>query len=201
MRFSQAFIPTRKEDPADAELVSHRLMTRAGMLRKHAAGIYSLLPMGWRAASNVMRIVREELNREGAQELSLPILMPSELWKESGRWEKYGRELSASDRHDREYAVGRRHGCGGRPGPSHVRPTATSLNLTSRGEFRDEVRPASAVRAREFLMKAAKRSRRRFLAEEGYEAIAPRLHGDLPARGLSFVVVEADSGAIGATDH
>src|SRR5512138_1383862 len=106
MRYSQAFIPTLKEDPADAELVSHRLMVRAGMLRKHTAGIYSLLPVGWRAVQKVMRIVREELNREGAQELSLPILMPSELWEESGRWQKHGRELFRQrDRHDRDYAL------------------------------------------------------------------------------------------------
>ncbi len=148
MRFSQAFIPTLKEDPADAELVSHRLMTRAGMLRKHAAGIYSLLPMGWRAASNVMRIVREELDREGAQELSLPILMPSELWKESGRWEKYGKELFRQrDRHDRDYALGPTHEEAVVDlVRSHVRSYRDlPLNLYQIGvKFRDEVRgPAS----------------------------------------------------------
>jgi len=203
MRFSQAFIPTLKEDPADAELSSHRLMVRAGMLRKHAAGIYSLLPMGLRVAANVSRIVREELNREGAQELSLPILMPSELWKESGRWEKYGKELFRQrDRHDRDYAVG----------PTHeeavvdlVRNHVRSyrdlpLNLYQIGvKFRDEVRPRfGLMRAREFLMKDGysfhvdERS-----LEEGYDAMRRAYTAIFRRCGLSFVVVEADSGAIG----
>ena len=158
MRLSQAFIPTLKEDPADAELASHRLMVRAGMLRKHAAGIYSLLPIGWRVAKKISAIVREELDREGAQELSLPILMPAELWKESGRWEKYGKELFRQrDRHDRDYSLG----------PTHeeavvdlVRNHVRSyrdlpLNLYQIGvKFRDEIRPRfGLMRAREFLMK------------------------------------------------
>jgi prolyl-tRNA synthetase len=203
MRFSQAFIPTLKEDPADAELVSHRLMTRAGMLRKHAAGIYSLLPMGWRAASNVMRIVREELNREGAQELSLPILMPSELWKESGRWEKYGKELFRQrDRHDREYALGPTHEEAVVDlVRSHVRSYRDlPLNLYQIGvKFRDEVRPRfGLMRAREFLMKDGYS----FHAdegslEEGYEAMRRAYTAIFRRCGLSFVVVEADSGAIG----
>src|SRR5206468_91680 len=86
MRQSQAFIPTLKEDPADAELISHKLMVRAGMLRKLAAGIYTILPLGWRVTRKVAQIVREEMDRAGCQELLLPILMPAELWKETGRW-------------------------------------------------------------------------------------------------------------------
>src|SRR5258706_9221512 len=110
MRLSQAFIPTLKEDPADAELVSHKLMIRAGMLRKLAAGIYTLLPLGWRVTRKVEQIVREEMDRAGCQELRLPILMPAELWQETGRWEKYGRELGRfRDRHDRDYAIGPTH--------------------------------------------------------------------------------------------
>jgi prolyl-tRNA synthetase len=203
MRFSQAFIPTLKEDPADAELVSHRLMIRAGMLRKHAAGIYSLLPLGWRTASKLMRIVREELNREGAQELSLPILMPSELWVESGRWEKYGKELfRQKDRHDREYAVG----------PTneeavvdlvrnHVRSYRDlPLNLYQIGvKFRDEIRPRFGVmRAREFLMKDGYSFHvDETSLDEGYEAMRRAYTAIFRRCGLSFVVVEADSGAIG----
>jgi len=203
MRFSQAFIPTLKEDPTDAELVSHRLMVRAGMLRKHAAGIYSVLPMGWRAVQKVVRIVRDELNREGAQELSLPILMPSELWVESGRWEKYGKELfRQTDRHDREYAVS----------PtneeaivdlvrSHVRSYRDlPLNLYQINvKFRDEIRPRFGVmRAREFLMKDGYSFHPdESSLEEGYAAMHRAYSAVFRRCGLAFVVVEADSGAIG----
>jgi prolyl-tRNA synthetase len=203
MRFSSAFIPTLKEDPADAELISHRLMVRAGMLRKHAAGIYSLLPMGFRAAFKVMRIVREELDREGAQELSLPILMPSELWKESARWDKYGKELFRQrDRHDRDYALG----------PTNeeavvdlVRNEVRSyrdlpLNLYQIGvKFRDEIRPRfGLMRAREFLMKDGYSFHvDEASLEEGYEAMHRAYSAIFRRCGLSFVVVEADSGAIG----
>jgi prolyl-tRNA synthetase len=203
MRFSRAFIPTLKEDPADAELVSHRLMVRAAMLRKHAAGIYSLLPLGWRAAAKVMRIVREELDREGAQELSLPILMPSELWQESGRWEKYGKELFRQrDRHDRDYSLG----------PTHeeavvdlVRNEVRSyrdlpLNLYQIGvKFRDEIRPRfGLMRAREFLMKDGYSFHADEASlEEGYGAMHRAYTAIFRRCGLSFVVVEADSGAIG----
>ncbi len=110
MRLSRAFVPTLKEDPADAELISHKLMIRAGMVRKLAAGIYTLLPLGWRVTRKVEQIVREEMDRAGCQELRLPILMPAELWQETGRWEKYGRELGRfRDRHDRDYAIGPTH--------------------------------------------------------------------------------------------
>ncbi|MGE5175490.1 MAG: proline--tRNA ligase [Hyphomicrobiales bacterium] len=203
MRLSASFIPTLKEDPADAELVSHRLLVRAGMLRKHAAGIYSVLPLGWRVAKKVMAIVREELDREGALEISLPILMPSELWVESGRWEKYGKELFRQrDRHDRDYALG----------PtneeavvdlvrSHVRSYRDlPLNLYQIGvKFRDEIRPRfGLMRAREFLMKDGYS----FHADEtsleaGYEAMHRAYSAIFRRCGLTFVVVEADSGAIG----
>jgi prolyl-tRNA synthetase len=203
MRLSQAFIPTLKEDPADAELASHRLMVRAGMLRKHAAGIYSLLPIGWRVAKKISAIVREELDREGAQELSLPILMPAELWKESGRWEKYGKELFRQrDRHDRDYSLG----------PTHeeavvdlVRNHVRSyrdlpLNLYQIGvKFRDEIRPRfGLMRAREFLMKDGYSFHvDEASLEAGYEAMRRAYTAIFRRCGLSFVVVEADSGAIG----
>ena len=203
MRFSHAFIPTLKEDPADAELVSHRLMVRAGMLRKHAAGIYSTLPMGWRAVQKVLHIVREELNREGAQELSLPILMPSELWVESGRWEKYGNELfRQTDRHDRQYAVSptneeaivdlvRNHVRSYRDLPLNL----YQINV----KFRDEIRPRFGVmRAREFLMKDGYSFHTDEASlEEGYEAMHRAYSAIFRRCGLAFVVVEADSGAIG----
>ncbi|HEX7079211.1 MAG TPA: proline--tRNA ligase [Candidatus Eisenbacteria bacterium] len=203
MRLSTAFIPTLKEDPADAELTSHRLLVRAGMLRKHAAGVYSVLPLGWRVAKKVMRIVREELDREGAQELSLPILMPAELWMESGRWDKYGKELFRQrDRHDRDYVLG----------PtneeavvdlvrSHVRSYRDlPLNLYQIGvKFRDEIRPRfGLMRAREFLMKDGYSFHADEASlEQGYEAMHRAYTAIFRRCGLSFVVVEADSGAIG----
>ena len=203
MRFSQAFIPTLKEDPADAELISHKLMVRGGMLRKLAAGIYTLLPLGWRATSKVARIVREEMDRAGCQELLLPILMPSELWEESGRWQKYGPELFRQrDRHQRDFALG----------PTHeeaitdlVRNHVRSyrdlpLNMYQiQIKFRDEIRPRFGVmRAREFMMKdgygfhADEAS-----LEEGYERMRHAYSEVFRRCGLEFVIVEADSGAIG----
>ena len=203
MRLSRAFAPTLKEDPADAELISHKLMTRAGLLRKLAAGVYSLLPIGWRVARKVEQIVREEMDRAGGQELRLPILMPAELWKETGRWEKYGKELfRLADRHDRDYALG----------PTHeeaitdlVRNHIRSyrdlpLNLYQiQTKFRDEIRPRFGVmRAREFLMKDGYS----FHTDEAqlataYEEMREAYAAVFRRCGLEFVIVEADSGAIG----
>jgi prolyl-tRNA synthetase len=203
MRLSQAFLPTLKEDPADAELVSHKLMVRAGMLRKHAAGIYSLLPIGWRVTRKVAQIVREEMDRAGAQEVLLPVMMPAELWRETGRWAVYGKELFRQrDRHDRDYALG----------PTHeeavtdlVRNHVRSYrdlpqNLYQIGvKFRDEIRPRfGLMRAREFLMKDAYS----FHVDEAqlgetYERMREAYAAMFTRCGLTFVVVEADSGAIG----
>ena len=203
MRLSRAFVPTLKEDPADAELVSHKLMVRSGMLRKLAAGIYTLLPLGWRVTRKVAQIVREEMDRVGCQEVLLPILMPAELWQETGRWEKYGKELfRVTDRHERQYALG----------PTHeeavtdlIRDHIRSyrdlpLNLYQiQTKFRDEIRPRFGVmRAREFLMKdgysfhtdEAQLAAAYDGMREAYAAVFRRC-------GLEFVIVEADSGAIG----
>ena len=203
MRFSQAFLPTLKEDPADAELISHKLMIRAGLMRKLAAGIYALLPLGWKVTSNVARIVREEMDRADCQELLLPILMPAELWIETGRWEKYGPELFRQrDRHNRDFAIG----------PTHeeaitdlVRNHVRSYRDLPKNlyqiqiKFRDEIRPRFGVmRAREFLMKDGYS----FHADEaslaeGYDRMREAYTAVFRRCGLSFVVVEADSGAIG----
>ena len=203
MRLSQAFVPTLKEDPADADLVSHKLMVRAGMLRKLAAGIYTILPIGWRVTRKVEQIVREEMDRAGCQELRLPILMPAELWQETGRWEKYGKELvRIRDRHDRDYVLG----------PTHeeavtdlVRDHIRSyrdlpLNLYQiQTKFRDEIRPRFGVmRAREFLMKDGYS----FHTDEAqlatsYERMRDAYAAVFRRCGLEFVIVEADSGAIG----
>ncbi len=145
MRYSQYFIPTVKETPSDAEVVSHQLMLRAGMIRKLAAGIYNYLPLGLRSIRKVENIVREEMNRAGAIEILMPAVQPAELWQESERWEKYGKELLRfRDRKDAEFCMG----------PTHeevvtdlVRREVKSyrqmpLNLYQiQSKFRDEIRP------------------------------------------------------------
>ncbi len=160
MRYSELFLPTLKEDPADAEVISHKLMVRAGMIRKLAAGIYNYLPLGLRSIKKVENIVREEMNRAGAIELLMPSVLPAELWKESGRWDKYGKELLRfKDRAEREFCLG----------PTHeeiitdiVRKELRSykqLPLTLyqiQTKFRDEIRPRFGImRGREFIMKDA----------------------------------------------
>jgi prolyl-tRNA synthetase len=203
MRQSQAFIPTLKEDPSDAELVSHKLMVRAGMVRKLAAGVYSLLPLGWRAARKVAQIVREEMDKAGGQEILLPILLPAELFRESGRWERYGEELfHVQDRGERDYALGPTHE---EPVTDLVRDHIRSyrdLPLTLyqiQTKFRDEIRPRFGVmRAREFMMKDAYS----FHADDAslartYEAMRHAYAEIVRRCGLRYVVVEADPGAIG----
>jgi len=203
MRYTRAFIPTLKEDPADAELVSHKLMVRGGMLRKLAAGIYTILPLGWRTTSKVAQIVREEMNRAGCQELLLPILMPAELWMESGRWGKYGPELFRQrDRHQRDFALGPTHEEAVTDlVRNHVRSYRDlPLNLYQiQTKFRDEIRPRFGVmRAREFMMKDGYSFHvDEASLEQGYEQMHAAYSAVFRRCGLEFVVVEADSGAIG----
>ncbi len=203
MRYSQFLIPTLREDPAEAEVVSHKLMLRSGMIRKLAAGIYSTLPLGERVIQKTAQVVREEMNRAGAMEVTLPFVQPAELWHESGRWNVYGKELlRLKDRHNREFCLG----------PTHeevitdlVRGVVSSykqlpVNLYQiHVKFRDEIRPRFGVmRAREFIMKdaysfdvnekGAEVSYKRMY--EAYSRIFERL-------GLKFRPVEADSGPIG----
>src|SRR3989304_154703 len=159
MRFSRFFLPTLKEAPSDAEVISHRLMVRAGMIRKVAEGIYNYLPLGLRVIHKVENIVREEMNMAGAQEVVMPMVIPSELWQESGRWDAYGKELlRIKDRHERDFCLG----------PTHeevitdmVRKEVRSyrelpLNIYQiQPKFRDEIRPRfGLMRGREFIMKA-----------------------------------------------
>lgn len=205
MRYSRAFLPTLKEVPAEAEVVSHQLMVRAGMIRKLAAGIYSFLPFGFKALKKVENIIREEMDRAGAQEVFLPGVQPAELWRESGRWEEYGKELlRLKDRHDRDYCLG----------PTHeevitdiVRREVRSyrdlpFNLYQiQQKFRDEIRPRFGVmRGREFGMKDAYS----FDADEAGAEVSYRAMFDAYVRifkrcGLKFTAVEADSGAIGGS--
>ncbi len=160
MRLSQYFMPTLKENPVEAQIVSHRFMLRAGMIRQSAAGIYSWLPLGYRVLRKIEQIVREEQDRAGAQELLMPTLQSAELWKESGRYDAYGPEmLRITDRHDREMVYG--------PTAEEVITDIVRKELKSYKEtpkilyniqwkFRDEVRPRFGVmRGREFLMKDA----------------------------------------------
>ncbi|HEY6356503.1 MAG TPA: proline--tRNA ligase, partial [Burkholderiaceae bacterium] len=158
MRSSRFFITTQKEVPAEAEIVSHRLMLRAGLIRRLAAGVYSWLPAGLRVQRKVEGIVREEMNRAGAVELSLPVVQPAELWQESGRWSAYGPELLRfKDRHEREFVI--------QPTSEEVITELARAELKSyrklpvhfyqiQTKFRDERRPRFGVmRAREFIMK------------------------------------------------
>ena len=158
MKMSNLYAPTLKEDPAEAELASHRLMLRAGMIRKQAAGLYSYLPLAWRSLRKIEDIVRDEMDAAGAQELLMPIMVDAQVWRESGRYNVYGPELMRiSDRHEREFVLG----------PTHEE-TVTDLiknelksykqlpvNLYQiQDKFRDEMRPRfGLMRGREFIMK------------------------------------------------
>ncbi|MGE5189161.1 MAG: proline--tRNA ligase [Gemmatimonadota bacterium] len=205
MRYSSYLMPTTKETPSDAEIVSHRLMLRAGLIRKVASGIYNYLPAGLRIMRKVERIIREEMDRAGAHEVLMPAVVPSELWKESGRWDAYGRELLRfRDRADREFCLG----------PTHEEVITDLVRREVRSyrqlplclyqiqdKFRDEIRPRfGLMRGREFFMKdaysfdvdeeASADSYRRMF--EAYCRIFRRM-------GLDFRAVEADTGNIGGS--
>ena len=205
MRQSHFLIPTLREDPGEAEIVSHRLMLRAGMIRKVAAGIYTYLPLGLRVIRKVERIIREELNKAGAQEVLMPIASPAELWQETGRWDIYGKELFRfKDRHERDFCLGPTHeevitDLVRREIRSYRQLPANFYQIQTK--FRDEIRPRfGLMRGREFIMKdaysfdadeaGAKESYRKMY--EAYKAIFTRC-------GLSFRPVEADTGLIGGT--
>lgn len=205
MKVSHLLMPTLRDVPADAEVVSHQLMLRGGFIRKLAAGIYNYLPLGFRVIKKIEQIVREEMNAAGAQELLMPVVLPAELWKETGRWDVYGKELlRIKDRSERDFCLG----------PTHeeiitdiVRKEVRSyrqlpLSLYQiQTKFRDEIRPRfGLMRGREFIMKdcysfdlneeEAKKSYQRYY--ESYKKIFTRC-------GLTFRPVEAGTGAIGGT--
>ena len=203
MRYSQIFLPTLKETPAEAEVISHRLMLRAGFMRKLTSGVYSYLPYGLAAIRRVEQIVREEMNRAGAQELLMPMVQPADLWKETGRYEKYGPELLRfRDRHDRESCLG----------PTHeevitdiIRRELHSyrdlpVNLYQiQTKFRDEIRPRfGLMRGREFVMKDAYSfDVSDEQAETSYMKMYEAYRRIFSRCGLTFRAVQADSGAIG----
>ena len=205
MRLSQNPISTLKEVPADAEVISHQLMLRTGMIRRLAAGLYVWLPLGLRTLRKVERIVREEMDRAGALELSMPTLQPAELWKESGRWTKYGPELLRfKDRHDREFAYGPTHeevitDIARRELRSYKQLPVNFYQIQTK--FRDEIRPRFGVmRAREFLMKDAYSFHvdQASLAE-GYRLMYEAYSRIFTRIGLKFRAVQAHGGAIGGS--
>ncbi len=203
MRYRNSLIPTLKQEPSDAEVVSHKLMVRAGMIRQVARGIYDFLPLGLRVVRKVEQIVREEMDRSGAQEILMPAICPAELWQESGRWDKYGKELlRMKDRYERDFCFG----------PTHeevvtdlVRRDVRSyrelpINLYQvQSKFRDEMRPRfGLMRGREFIMKDAYS----FHADSDdcnreYEVMAKTYRRIFERCGLSTRMVESDTGAIG----
>jgi prolyl-tRNA synthetase len=203
MRWTKAFIPTLKEDPADAEITSHKLMVRAGLVRKLTSGVYTHLPLGLRAIQKVESIVREEMNRTGALETLLPILHPCELWKESGRWDVYGKELMRpTDRHGRECALGPTHeevitDLVRRELRSYKELPVTFYQIQTK--FRDEIRPRfGVIRSREFIMKDAYSFHENEESlRETYEAMHKAYSRIFERCGLKFTPVNADSGAIG----
>jgi prolyl-tRNA synthetase len=203
MRLSQYPINTVRETPSEAEVISHQLMLRAGMIRRIAAGIYSWLPLGLRALRKVESIVREEMDRAGAFELLMPAIQPAELWQESGRWSEYGPELlRLKDRHQREFVVGPTHeevitDIARREIKSYRQLPVNFYQIQLK--FRDEVRPRFGVmRAREFIMKDAYsfHADERSLAD-GYAAMRAAYTRMFQRMGLNFRTVLADTGAIG----
>ncbi len=205
MRLSRYYLPTLKEAPADAEVVSHRLMTRAGLIRKLTAGVYNYLPYGWKAIRKVEEIVRHEMDRAGSLELRLPSVQPADLWIESGRWEHYGKELLRfKDRHERDCCLG----------PTHeevitdmVRGEVRSYRqlplsmYQMQTKFRDEIRPRfGLMRGREFIMKDAYSFDRDDAgADESYRAMFEAYKRVFSRLALEFRAVEADSGSIGGS--
>jgi prolyl-tRNA synthetase len=203
MKASQFLVSTLKEAPADAEVVSHKLMMRAGMIKKLGAGIYNYMPMGLRVIRKVEAIVREEMNRAGAVELTMPVVQPAELWQETGRFAKMGPELlRIKDRHDRDFVI--------QPTSEEVVTDIARQEIKSykqlpknlyqiQTKFRDERRPRfGLMRGREFIMKDAYSfDRDQVSAKASYQVMAQAYRKIFDRFGLSYRAVAADSGAIG----
>ena len=206
LRLSKTYCPTLKEDPADADIASHRLLMRAGMIRKMGSGIYTFLPLGQRVLAKVKQIIREEMNAAGCQEVLMPMLQPAELWHESGRWDDYGPEMMRlEDRHGVEFCLG----------PTHeelitdlVRNELRSykelpINLYQmQDKFRDERRPRfGLLRTREFIMKDAYSfSANEESLDEIYNQMSVAYARVCERLGMDFRMVEADSGQIGGSE-
>jgi prolyl-tRNA synthetase len=205
MRLSQYPISTLRDVPADAEVISHQLMLRAGLIRRLAAGLYSWLPLGLKTLKKVERIIREEMDRAGALELCMPTLQPAELWKESGRWAKYGPELLRfKDRHDRDFAYGPTHeevitDIARRELRSYKQLPVNFYQVQSK--FRDEIRPRFGVmRSREFIMKDAYSFHvDQASLDQGYRIMYDAYTRIFTRMGLEFRAVQADGGNIGGS--
>jgi prolyl-tRNA synthetase len=205
MRYSQMLLPTTKETPSEAEVVSHQLLVRGGFIRKLTSGMYTYLPLGFLALQKVTEIVRQEMNRAGAQEILMPMVQPGDLWEESGRWKKYGPELLRfRDRHDRDYCLGPTHeevvtDIARREMQSYRQLPINLYQIQTK--FRDEIRPRfGLMRGREFVMKDGYSFD---VDDEGasnsYESMRQAYHRIFERCGLDFRAVEADSGAIGGS--
>ncbi|MBM7624607.1 proline--tRNA ligase [Sporohalobacter salinus] len=206
MKMSQMYSPTLKETPANAEVVSHKLMLRAGLMRKLSSGIYSHLPLGYKVIQKIEDIIREEMNKAGAQEVLLPALQPAQLWKESNRWADYGPELMRlKDRHERDFCLG----------PTHEEVITDLIKDEVRSykdlpfnlyqiqtKFRDEIRPRFGVlRSREFIMKDAYSfNADKDSLNESYQNMYDAYAKIFTRCGLEFRTVVADNGPIGGTD-
>ena len=205
MRVSKLYAPTLREVPAEAEVVSHQLMLRAGFMRKAAGGIYTYLPLAWRVLKKIERIVREEMDAKGSQELLMPIVQPAEIWQESGRWDVYGAEMfRLQDRHNRCFCLG----------PTHEEMVTTLIRGDVRSyrqlplsvyqiqnKYRDERRPRfGLMRGREFIMKDAYSfDRDKAGLDKSYQDMYDAYTNIFTRCGLNFRPVEADSGAIGGS--
>lgn len=203
MRATQLYAPTLRESPAEAELVSHKLMYRAGLIRKAAGGLYSYLPLGWRTIKKIMQIIREEMDSAGGQEIMMPIVQPAEMWQESGRWAVYGDEMMRlKDRHGREFALG----------PTHEEMITTLIRDEVRSykqlplmlyqiqnKYRDEIRPRfGLMRSREFIMKDLYSFDKDVDGMNiSYQKMYDAYSRIFERCGLKFRAVEADNGAIG----
>ncbi len=203
MRTSQLYAPTLRETPAEAEVISHKLMLRAGMIRKAAGGLYTYLPLAWRTLRKIMQIVREEMDAAGGQEIAMPIVQPAEIWQETGRWSVYGDEMfRVNDRHGRNFCLG----------PTHEEMVTTLIRDEVRSykqlplllyqiqnKYRDEIRPRfGLMRGREFIMKDLYSfDKDQAGMDESYKKMYDAYWRIFERIGLKFRPVEADNGAIG----
>jgi len=206
MKTSNLLLATQRENPSDAETISHKLMLKAGLIRQVASGVYNWLPLGVKVLRKVENIVRREMENSGAQEILMPMVQPGELWKESGRWQQYGQELLIfEDRHDREFCLG----------PTHEEVITDLCRNEIRSykqlpvifyqiqtKFRDEIRPRFGVmRSREFIMKDAYSfdlSEQQM--DDSYQSMRDAYVKIFNSLGLDYIIVKADSGAIGGAD-
>ncbi len=203
MKMTGFFAPTLRDDPSEAEVISHKLMLRGGYIRKLAAGIYSYLPLGWKVIRKIEEIIRREMDEAGAQEVLLPAVQPAELWKQTGRWDVYGKELlRMKDRHERDFCLGPTH--------EEVITDLVRNNVSSYKElplmlyqiqtkFRDEIRPRfGLMRGREFIMKDCYSFDRDAKGlKESYDKMSAAYRRIFDSCGLKYRVVDADPGAIG----